>query len=162
MSSPIIDHAVQTITGQERRLSEYRGKVLLIVNTASACGYTPQYKGLQQLYERYREQGLEVLGFPCNDFGAQEPGVEAEIKSFCEARFGVTFPLFAKVHAKGPEKAPLYRALTEETTEPVRGEVRWNFTKFLVGVDGEVLGRYEPSVEPLSRELCEAVERALP
>ena len=158
--STIIDHAVTTITGEATTLEAYRGKALLIVNTASACGFTRQYEGLQQLHERFKDQGFAVLGFPCDDFGGQEPGDEASIASFCTTSFGVTFPLFAKVHAKDP-KHPLYATLTEDTPEGIRGEVRWNFTKFLVSPTGAVLARFEPSVEPMSEELVAAVEAAL-
>jgi glutathione peroxidase len=158
----VIDHAVETLDLQATTLAAYRGKALLIVNTASACGYTPQYKPLQALHARYEGRGFAVLGFPCNDFGAQEPGTEAEIHTFCETHFGVTFPMFAKVHAKGPHKHPLYKALTEETGEGIKGEVKWNFTKFLVSPTGEVLRRFEPSVDPLSAEVTAAVEAALP
>ncbi len=158
----MIDHTVQDIGGADVSLSDYRGKALLIVNTASACGFTPQYEGLQTLHERYGDKGLAVLGFPCNDFGAQEPGSAEEIQTFCTTRFSVTFPLFAKVHAKGPDQAPLYKALTEDTADGIKGEVRWNFTKFLVNPDGEVVGRFEPNIAPLDDSLIQAVETALP
>ena len=157
----MIDHDVTTIEGQPVSLSTYRGKALLIVNTASECAYTPQYKGLQALHDRFAARGFAVLGFPCNDFGAQEPAPEAEVKSFCEVRYGVTFPLFSKVHAKAASKSPLYKTLTEETRDGVKGEVKWNFTKFLVDAKGEVVARFEPGVEPLSNELVAAVETLL-
>lgn len=155
-----IDHSVQAIDGATVSLADYRGKVLLIVNTASECGYTPQYDGLEKLYQRYRERGLVVLGFPCNDFGAQEPGSGEAIQQFCRKNYGVSFPLFAKLHAKGPEIAPLYESLTAAAVAP--GPVRWNFTKFLIAADGHVVARFEPSVEPLAAELLTAVERELP
>ena len=157
----MIDHDVTTIEGQPLSLATFRGKVLLIVNTASACGYTPQYKGLQALHDRFASRGFAVLGFPCNDFGAQEPAAEAEVKGFCEVRYGVTFPLFSKVHAKGAEKSPLYKTLTEATGAGVKGEVKWNFTKFLVDAKGAVIARFEPAVDPLAPELVAAVEKAL-
>jgi glutathione peroxidase len=156
----VMDHEVETIDGQHVSMKNWHGEVLLIVNVASACGYTKQYKPMQALYERYKDRGLVVMGFPCNDFGAQEPGDEAEIAEFCSTRYNVTFPMFAKVRAKAP-KSPLYAELTEQAGHHVAGEVRWNFTKFLVGRDGQVLARFEPSVDPLDPTLLEAVERAL-
>jgi glutathione peroxidase len=158
----VINHTVQTLAGETVNLASYRGKTLLIVNTASQCGYTPQYDGLEKLYTRYQEKGLVVLGFPSNDFGSQEPGTAEEIASFCKKNFGVSFPLFAKVHAKGPEMAPLYRTLTEATPAGISGPVKWNFTKFLVDPAGDVVARFEPNVEPLSPELTTAIERHLP
>lgn len=160
--SAMINHTVRTINGADKALSDYRGQVLLIVNTASECGFTRQYAGLETLYDTYKERGLVVLGFPSNDFGGQEPGTEAEIATFCQVNYGVSFPLFAKVHAKGPEKAPLYKTLTEETPEGIRGEVRWNFTKFLVDTQGQVVARFDSRVEPTSAELTQAVEKLLP
>jgi glutathione peroxidase len=161
-ASPRIDHTVTTIDGSTVSLSDYRGTALLIVNTASECGYTRQLAGLQDLHARYAERGFAVLGFPCNDFGGQEPGSSEQIAAFCSGQFGVTFPLFDKVHARGDEQHPLYRTLTEETAEGVRGPVRWNFTKFLVDAEGAVVARFEPSVEPLADELIAAVEAVLP
>ncbi len=158
----MIEHTVQTLKGETVALSTYRGKALLIVNTASECGYTPQYDGLEKLYQAYKDRGLVVLGFPSNDFGGQEPGTAEEIGAFCRKNYGVTFPLFAKVHAKGAEIAPLYKTLTEDTGAGIRGEVRWNFTKFLVDPKGDVVARFEPKVEPQARELVAAVEKALP
>jgi len=158
----VIEHTVQTLKGETVALSTYRGKALLIVNTASECGYTPQYDGLEKLYQAYKDRGLVVLGFPSNDFGGQEPGTAEEIGAFCRKNYGVTFPLFAKVHAKGAEIAPLYKTLTEDTGAGIRGEVRWNFTKFLVDPKGDVVARFEPKVEPQARELVAAVEKALP
>ena len=141
-------------------LAPHRGKVLLIVNTASQCGFTPQYKGLQELHKRYNDAGLLVLGFPSNDFGGQEPGTETEIVEFCTKNFDVGFPLYAKVHAKGEEIAPLYRYLTEGPT-PETGEVKWNFEKFLVGRDGTIVGRYRSQVAPDDPLLIAAIEREL-
>ena len=162
MEPPMINHDVQTLDGKTVSLSAYRGQALLIVNTASQCGYTPQYKNLEALHQKYKDKGLVVMGFPCNDFGAQEPGGPEEIRQFCETRYNVTFPLFAKVKAKGPDKSPLYQTLTGETGEGVRGEVKWNFTKFLVNGRGEVVARFEPGVDPLDPQLVEAVEKILP
>lgn len=157
----MIDHDVTLLDGSQASLASFRGKVLLLVNTASKCGYTPQYEGLEKLHERYAARGFSVLGFPCNDFGGQEPGSSDEIKTFCETRFHVTFPLFGKVKAKGPEKSPLYATLTEATPEGIRGEIKWNFTKFLVDKEGNVVARFEPGVDPMSNEITAAVERLL-
>ncbi|MBM4290794.1 MAG: glutathione peroxidase [Deltaproteobacteria bacterium] len=158
----LIDHEVKTIDGQTVRLSDYRGKALLIVNTASFCGFTSQYADLKTLQDTYGPKGFTVLAFPCNDFGGQEPGSPEEIKSFCNARFSVNFPLFEKIRAKGPEKSPLYKTLTEQTADGIRGEVRWNFTKFLVNPRGEVVARFGPSDNPNDEDVRAAVEAALP
>lgn len=156
----LYDHKVKSIDGQEVPLSNYKGKALLIVNTASQCGYTPQYDGLEALYAKYKSKGLEVLGFPSNDFGAQEPGSNAEIKKFCQTRFKVDFPLFAKGSVKGPEKQPLYKTLT--ALAPTQGEVKWNFEKFLISPDGKVVGRFESKVTPEDPALLKAIESHLP
>ncbi len=154
------DFKVKTIDGAEVSLSQYKGKALLIVNTASECGFTPQYKGLEELYHAYRARGLEVLAFPSNDFGGQEPGTNAEIKKFCERRYRTTFPLFAKIAVKGKDADPLYRYLT---TLPVNGgAVTWNFNKFLVDPDGVVVAHLDSSVEPASPEMRKRVEAVLP
>lgn len=158
----MIDHELKTLEGATFRLSELRGKALLIVNVASDCGYTPQYKGLQELHRRYGEKGLVVIGIPSNDFGGQEPGSAEEIRGFCDSNYQVSFPMMEKVHAKGPDMAPLYRTLTTETQAPIAGEVRWNFTKFLINAEGVPVARFEPKVEPLADELVAAVEAALP
>ena len=157
--SPIIDDKVLTLEGEPFDFAELRGKAILIVNTASECGYTRQYEGLQKLYSTFEDRGLVVVGFPSNDFGAQEPGKAAEIRRFCTDNFKVTFPMMAKVHTKGPDLMPIYRTLTERTPEGIRGEVRWNFTKFLVDPTGRVVARFEPKVEPMSDEVITAVER---
>lgn len=151
------DIAVKSIDGKETTLKAYAGKVLLIVNVASECGYTPQYAGLQALHEKMSDKGLVVMGFPCNDFGGQEPGSEAEIKTFCSLNYKVTFPMFAKVAIKGEGKHPLYAALQSGTGS----EVGWNFEKFLVGKDGKVLQKFGSDVEPDSPELMAAIEAAL-
>jgi glutathione peroxidase len=156
-----IDHAVESLTGDTVELAAFRGRPMLIVNTASKCGYTPQYDGLQKLYERYGENGLVVLGFPSNDFGNQEPGTAEEIGNFCRLNYGVTFPMMAKIHTKGPDQAPLYRTLTAESGEDFEGEVRWNFTKFLVDPEGRVVARFESGVEPLDERITSAVETLL-
>ncbi|WP_313704762.1 glutathione peroxidase [Massilia sp.] len=143
------DFTAASLDGSPVDLSRYRGKVLLIVNTASQCGFTPQYKGLEQLYRDYHERGLEVLGFPCNQFRQQEPGNEAEIGAFCEKNFGVSFPLFAKIDVNGDHAHPLFRHLKREAPGVLGTQsVKWNFTKFLVGRDGRVLKRYAPTTKP--------------
>ncbi len=159
---PVIDHVVKSLSGEDVDLKQFRGKALLIVNTASECGYTPQYAGLEKLYETYKGRGLLVLGFPSNDFGGQEPGSAEEIATFCRKNYGVTFPMMAKVHAKGPEQAPLYRTLTDGGPPAFRGEVKWNFTKFLIDAQGRVVGRFEPKVTPEAPELARAIEAVLP
>jgi glutathione peroxidase len=147
---------LDTIDGESRSLAEYKGKVLLIVNVASKCGFTPQYEGLQELHERYGDQGLAVLGVPSNDFMGQEPGTNEEIKTFCESNYHVTFPLFSKVKVKGSEKHPLYGWLTKE-----KGKVSWNFNKFLIGRDGRVLDKFGSMTKPLSDEMVGAITSAL-
>jgi glutathione peroxidase len=156
----VFDFTAQDIAGKDVDLSQYQGKVLLIVNTASKCGFTPQYKGLQALFEKYRERGLEVLGFPCNQFGHQEPGDEAAISEFCELNFGVDFPLFGKIDVNGDEAHPLYRHLKEEAPGLLGSKaVKWNFTKFLVNRDGQVVKRYAPTDKPES--LAKDIEKLL-
>lgn len=155
----LYDFTLNDIDGQPRSLGTFQGKVLLIVNTASMCGNTPQYAELQSMYETYRDQGLEILAFPANNFGQQEPGTNDEIKSFCFTKYSLTFPLFSKISVKGPDKHPLYRYLTERS--PFPGEVQWNFQKFLVDRSGTVVGRFHPSIKPLSPEIVQAVERYL-
>jgi len=159
MSTTVSDILVKTIDGAEQSLGDYVGQVLLIVNVASQCGYTPQYKGLEALNQKYSAAGLRVLGFPCNDYGQQEPGSNTEIQTFCETRYGVTFPLFDKVHAKGPQQHPLYARLTQAIAP--KGDVGWNFEKFLVSKQGEVVARYGSGVSPESKELIAAIEREL-
>jgi glutathione peroxidase len=148
------------IDGKPRKLADYRGQVLLIVNTASRCGFTPQYKGLEEIYRRFKGRGFAVLGFPCNQFGAQEPGPESEIAEFCEINYGVSFPLFAKVDVNGPGAHPLYKYLTTAKPGLLGSEaIKWNFTKFLVGKDGTVIERYAPTTKP--EDLDKDIERAL-
>jgi len=156
------DFQAKTIRGDECALSSFSGKVCLVVNVASACGLTPQYDGLQRLYDEYREQGLEVLGFPCNQFGAQEPGDEDEIARFCETNFGVSFPMFSKVDVNGGGAHPLFAWLTTEDAAPDgAGDVAWNFAKFLVDRDGHVVARFAPPTEPCAAEVKAQVEAAL-
>jgi glutathione peroxidase len=150
------------LDGKDVELSQYQGKVVLIVNVASKCGYTPQYEGLQKLYDKYKKDGLVVLGVPANEFGRQEPGSNEEIAKFCESKYGVTFPMLAKVVVKGEGICPLYKHLTDKKTDPkYGGEIKWNFTKFLVNRNGEIVNRFEPAVEPTSKEMTEAIESEL-
>ena len=156
------DLNMRTIDGAERPLRNFAGKACLVVNVASKCGLTPQYKGLQQLYDEFHERGLEVLGFPCNQFLEQEPGSESEIQEFCSKNYAVTFPMFAKLEVNGDGRHPLYAWLTEQATAPEGpGDIKWNFGKFLIGKDGAVIGRYEPSTEPRDPALVDAIEKAL-
>lgn len=158
----VLDFHVKDIDGNDVDLSKFRGKVLLLVNTASQCGLTPQYEGLESLYEKYKAQGLEVLAFPANEFGMQEPGSDEQIKNFCTTNYNVTFPLFSKIVVKGEGIHPLYQFLTSESTNPGHaGEISWNFAKFLVNREGEVVARFEPKVKPESPEVEAAVEKAL-
>ncbi len=160
-AASVLDLVVETIDGTPKKLADYQGKALLIVNTASECGFTPQYADLQRLYATYQPRGLEVLAFPSNDFGAQEPGTAEEIKKFTSEKFSVEFPLFAKVATKGEGQSPLYARLTQESPEGMRGDVKWNFTKFLVDRRGHIVGRFESPVKPLDPKLVAAVEAAL-
>lgn len=160
MPDPIFDVPLRTIEGSDTTLAEHRGDVLLIVNTASECGFTPQYEGLERLHETYADQGLAVLGFPCNQFGGQEPGTNDEIQEFCKVRFGVTFPLFERVEVNGAGAHPLYEHLKGEAPGLLGSRnVKWNFTKFLVGRDGRVLERFAPGTKP--EKLEATIETAL-
>ena len=161
-AASIYDFQVQDIDGRPVSLKGYQGKVLLIVNVASRCGFTYQYEGLEALYKEYAGRGLVVLGFPANDFLGQEPGSNEQIKEFCTLNYGVSFPMFAKIHVKGRDAHPLYRFLTDKGTNPrFAGGITWNFNKFLIGRDGEVLARFATKEEPGSEALRRAVERAL-
>ncbi len=155
----IKDFSAPAIDGSATDLSAYEGKVVLVVNTASKCGFTPQYKGLQELQDKYGPDGFIVLGFPCDQFGNQEPGGEDEIATFCERNFGVDFPLFAKVDVNGDEAHPLFAWLRKEKGGLLGGKIRWNFTKFLIGRDGTVISRHSPTTEPA--KLADKVEKAL-
>jgi glutathione peroxidase len=152
--------ALKDIDGKPTSLKAYEGKVLLIVNVASKCGYTPQYAGLEALQEKYKDRGFTVLGFPCNQFGGQEPGTSEEIKQFCTSKYAVTFPLFAKIEVNGPHRHPLY-VLLAGAGSPFPGDITWNFNKFLIGRDGKILERFDSKVKPDSAELVQAVEKAL-
>lgn len=155
----VYTYEAKTIRGEDKKLSEYEGHVLLIVNTASKCGFTPQYKDLQELYETYHDQGLEVLGFPSNQFMGQEPGTNEEVEQFCEVNYGVTFPMFAKIDVKGSNAHPLFQYLTRSAPGFLSKEVKWNFTKFLVNKKGDVVKRYAPTTNPKS--IVEDIERLL-
>jgi glutathione peroxidase len=158
----VLDFHVKDIDGKEVDLSSYKGKVLLIVNTASQCGLTPQYKDLEEVYEKHKAQGFEVLAFPANEFGKQEPGNNEEIKEFCTSRYKVSFPLFSKIVVKGKGIDPLYAFLTQESTNPkFAGEIGWNFAKFLVNRKGELIARFDPRVKPTSPEVTAAIDKAL-
>jgi glutathione peroxidase len=156
------EFTMKTIDGEERNLRDFDGKALLVVNVASQCGLTPQYEALAKLHETFADRGFAVLGFPCNQFGAQEPGSEAEIKAFCTSNYGVSFPMFAKIDVNGPSAHPLYRWLEEQPTEPDGpGDIKWNFAKFLIAKDGRVRARFAPTTAPDSPELIAAIEDAL-
>jgi glutathione peroxidase len=157
----VLNFTMKSITGQPVNLSKYQGKVVLIVNTASECGFTYQYEGLEALHKKYAGQGLSILGFPSNDFGAQEPGSDSEIQTFCRSNYGVEFDMFSKVEVLGAGKVPLYKYLTSSATSKFPGEIDWNFEKFLIGRDGQILGRFKSDVEPGSAEVTGAIEAAL-
>jgi glutathione peroxidase len=160
MNTSIYDFTAQLLNGDDMPLDNFRGKVLLIVNTASECGFTPQYAGLETLYQRLKDKGLVILGFPCNQFGAQEPGDAASIAQFCQVNFGVTFPLFARIEVNGDHAHPLYARLKHEAAGILGTEaIKWNFTKFLVNRDGQVIARYAPATKP--EDLAEAIEALL-
>jgi glutathione peroxidase len=157
---PVLNFKMKGLDGKDVDLSRYQGKVVLIVNVASQCGYTPQYKGLEALYEKYGKDGLVVLGVPANEFGRQEPGSDAEIAEFCSSKYGVKFPMLSKVVVKGQGICPLYQYLTSKETDPkYGGDIKWNFTKFLVGRNGEIVGRFEPKVKP--KEIAPVIEAEL-
>lgn len=155
----VYDYSATTIQGEEKPLSNYKGKVLLIVNTASQCGFTPQFGGLQSLYDEYNDDGLEVLGFPCNQFGGQDPGSDEDISSHCQINYGVKFQMFSKIDVKGENTHPLFKYLKSEAKGILSEAIKWNFTKFLVDRDGEVIGRYAPQTKPES--LKKDIEKAL-
>jgi glutathione peroxidase len=156
-ASSVHEFTLNSIDGKPAPLSAYQGKVVLIVNVASRCGFTPQYAGLEALYEKYKDRGFAILGFPANNFGGQEPGTNEEIKTFCSSKYNVTFPMYAKISVKGDDKAPLYQFLTAATGS----EIQWNFTKFLVDKEGKVVARFEPKVTPDSPDVASAIEKAL-
>jgi len=161
-ATSIYDISVKDIKGRTLRLEQYKGKVMLIVNVASRCGYTPQYSGLQSIFDRYQSRGLVVLGFPANNFGGQEPGTEEEIAQFCSMKYSVSFPMFAKISAEGKDIHPLYHYLTDRQTNPqFAGPITWNFNKFLIGRNGQAVARFESSDRPESEKVTQAIEKAL-
>lgn len=160
ISAPLQDIPLKDIDGKDVSLKDYAGKVVLLVNVASKCGLTPQYNGLEAAYRKYKDQGFIVLGMPCNDFGAQEPGTAEEIKTFCSANYDVTFPMLTKAHVKGPNQHPLYAALTGKASK-FPGDIEWNFGKFLIGRNGEVLERFTPRTAPDDAKVVSAIEKAL-
>lgn len=156
----IYDFSAEKLEGGQQQLEDFRGQVLLIVNTASKCGFTPQFEGLEKMFEEYRSQGLMVIGFPCNQFGRQDPGSNDEIGEFCQRNYGVSFPMMAKIDVNGSEAHPLYRYLTKEAKGILgTSAIKWNFTKFLIGRDGQVIGRYAPTVKP--EEMRADIQKAL-
>ena len=158
----IYDFSAKTIDGKQQKLDAYRGKMLLVVNVASKCGFTPQYEGLEALYRKFKGQGLVVLGFPCDQFGHQEPGDEAEIKNFCLLNYDVSFPMFSKIDVNGSDTHPLYKYLTSKETNPkFAGEIGWNFEKFLIGRDGAVIARFASDRDPATDEFKGAIRKAL-
>ncbi|MBA4406521.1 glutathione peroxidase [bacterium] len=160
MNTNVKDLAVKDMDGKEVKLVDYKGKVLLIVNVASKCGYTTQYTGLESIYSKYKEKGFEILAFPCNDFGGQEPGTNEEIKEFCSTKYDVTFKLFDKVKVLGDNKSDLYaRLINNDATE--KGDVKWNFEKFLIDKDGNIVSRFRSKVKPESEEITKAIEQEL-
>jgi glutathione peroxidase len=156
------DFTLNSIDGQPAPLAAYKGKVMLLVNVASKCGFTPQYSALESTYEKYKDRGFVIVGIPANNFGAQEPGSNQEIKTFCSSKYHVTFPMMAKVSVKGDDITPLYQFLTDKSSNPQSGgEIKWNFTKFLIGPDGRVITRFEPEITPDSPQVTSAIEEAL-
>ena len=158
----VFDFKMKDIDGKDVKLKKYKGDVLLVVNTASKCGYTPQYEGLQATYEKYKDRGFYVLGFPANNFGGQEPGTEKEIKEFCESKYKVTFPMFAKISVKGADQDPLYAYLTSKDTNPeFAGDITWNFNKFLIDRKGKIVARFSSKEKPDSEAVTQAIEKYL-
>jgi glutathione peroxidase len=160
--APVLNFTMKSLAGEDVNLSQYQGKVILMVNTASKCGNTPQYKDLEALYTKYQDKGFVVLGFPANNFHAQEPGTDKEISEFCTKNYGVTFPMFSKIEVLGANKAPLYKYLTESATDPkFPGEITWNFEKFLIGKDGQIAARFAPKIKPSTDQVVSAIEAEL-
>lgn len=161
-ASNVYEFTMNSIDGNPQPLAAFKGKPVLIVNVASKCGFTPQYEQLEAVYEKYKDRGLIIAGFPANNFMGQEPGTNQEIKTFCSTKYNVKFPMFAKISVKGDDKAPLYQFLTDTAANPkTGGEIKWNFTKFLIGRDGTVIARFEPQVKPDAPEVIAAIEQAL-
>jgi glutathione peroxidase len=160
-ASSIYEFTLPSIDGKPLPLANFKGKVVMVVNVASRCGFTPQYGALESTYEKYKDQGFVILGFPANNFGSQEPGANQEIKTFCQTKYSVTFPMYAKVSVQGDDRTPLYSYLTTQANLALVGEIKWNFTKFLVDRDGNVVKRFEPDVTPDSPEVIAAIETTL-
>jgi glutathione peroxidase len=160
-ASNIYDFTLPSIDGKPMPLADFKGKVILLVNVASRCGFTPQYTALESLYEKYKDHGFVIVGFPANNFGGQEPGTNEEIKTFCSRKYNVTFPLYSKVSVKGDDQTPLYLYLTKQTAPSIAGEIKWNFTKFLVDRNGQVVQRFESKVTPDSKEIVNAIDKLL-
>jgi glutathione peroxidase len=160
-ASGIYDFTLPSIDGQPLPLSNFKGKVVLVVNVASRCGFTPQYTALESIYEKYKDRGFVILGFPANNFGAQEPGTNAEIKTFCSSKYNVTFPMYGKISVKGDDQTPFYHFLTKDANPSLTGDIKWNFTKFLVDRSGHVVDRFEPATKPDSPEVTSAIEKLL-
>lgn len=160
-ANSVYDYSLTSIDGEELPLSKYSGKVLLIVNTASECGFTPQYEDLQAVYEEYKDKGLVVLGFPANNFGGQEPGTDEEIKQFCKVNYDVTFPMFSKISVKGEDQHPLFSYLTSAPNPDFTGEIKWNFEKFLIDSEGKVVRRFRSDTEPKNNKILKAIESSL-
>jgi glutathione peroxidase len=158
----VYDFTLNSIDGQPAPLGAYKGKVVLLVNVASRCGFTPQYAALESVYEKFKDRGFVIVGIPANNFGSQEPGTNQEIKTFCQTKYSVTFPMMSKISVKGEDQTPLYQFLTDKAAHPrTGGEIQWNFTKFLIGPDGRVIARFEPAITPDSPEVTAAIEKAL-
>lgn len=160
-ASNVYEFTLPNIDGKPMPLADFKGKVVMMVNVASQCGYTPQYSALEAIYEKYKDQGFVIVGFPANNFGAQEPGTNEEIKTFCTRKYSVTFPMYSKVSVKGGDQTPVYQYLTKQTMPPIAGEIKWNFTKFLVDRKGTVVQRFEPAVTPDSADVTSAIEKLL-
>lgn len=159
----IYDHSIASLQGETGSMADYKGQALLVVNVASKCGLTPQYEGLERLHERYKDRGFSVIGFPCNQFGGQEPGTPDEIASFCSTKYDVTFPLTEKIDVNGPDRHPIYEDLVQtDDSEGKAGDIAWNFEKFLINPDGKVAGRFRPMTDPEDPELIAAIEQILP
>src|SRR6202521_1602800 len=157
----VYDFTLNSIDGQPAPLAAYKGKVVLLVNVASRCGFTPQYTALESTYEKYKDKGFVILGFPANNFGSQEPGTNAEIKTFCQSKYSVTFPMYGKVSVKGDDQTPLYQYLTKDANPAVAGDIKWNFTKFLVDRNGKVVARFEPDVTPDSPQITAEIAKLI-
>ena len=161
-ASNIYGFTLPLLNGKPAPLADYKGKVILVVNVASRCGFTPQYTALESVYEKYKDRGFVMVGIPANNYGSQEPGTNQEIKTFCQTKYSVTFPMMSKVSVKGDDKTPLYQFLTDKAANPeTGGEIKWNFTKFLIGADGRVIARFEPAVTPDSPEVIAAIDKAI-